>query len=191
MAALPVALLMQWFMFYFDQRLELQKSEIQNCIYSSLADIKMDSEWQFILKNLINSKKLNSEQCFKLATIIQNGCRRINIKPEYFLALMMVESEMNSKCVFMGARGICQVMDCTKMEAIGITQDYKWDDPIKNTLACILYLEYMRGQKHLANETDTLLFMQFYNRGPFWSKPNDKQGLQYRRKLIYWKEQIK
>jgi hypothetical protein len=32
MAALPVALLMQWFMFYFDQRLELQKSEIPNCI---------------------------------------------------------------------------------------------------------------------------------------------------------------
>lgn len=191
LAAAPMGCIVNRGADYIDKRLELQRSEIQNCIYSSLADLKTDTEWQFILKTLINSKKLNSEQCFKLASIIQNGCKRVRLSVETFLALMMVESEMDSKCLFKGAKGICQVMNVTQLESIGATSDYRWDDPVKNTLACLLYFEYIRSLPQYANETDELVLAASYNRGPFWKDLDDSLAKRYKRKVTYYKEQIR
>jgi len=146
-------------------------------------------EKDLVMKILINSRKLTADQIFELADIIPERCKALKIPTKGFLALMRTESDYNSNCIFMGAKGICQVMDITRAEAIGVTDNYKWNDPITNTLACLLYLEYIRSLPQYKS-ADFMDLARAYNRGPFHKDQRDTLAMRYQRKIEYYMSQM-
>jgi hypothetical protein len=164
---------------------EIIRSEVK----SILTTITVVVEKNLVIKTLIDSHRVNADACFQLAEIIPERCAKLNISVKGFLGLMRTESDYDTKCVFSGAKGICQVMDITQREAIGISKDYDWKDPVKNTITCLAYLEYMRGLPRFKNADEMKLF-RGYNRGPFHSNLEDNLAMQYHRKIEYYKSQL-
>lgn len=183
---------------YLETKLAIMLTEMKNDIRENtrmdmlgfMTEQRTNAEWQHILKILVDSKRLTADQCFKLATVIQDGCKRARIGNDTFLGLLMTESELDSKCVFQGAKGIAQVMDITKLEAIGVTPSYDWRDPVKNTTACLLYFEYMRTLPKFKDSTDEMEICRAYNRGPFHNNLHDAKAMQYERKIKYYRAQF-
>jgi hypothetical protein len=163
---------------------QLQK----DIIFTAIIDQRNNDEYFKILKVLISAKKINGETCFKLAGVLQDISKTTGLSPFLLLAIATAESDLNPKCIYVNAKGLFQTKSCVKQEVLDKVKDFKYTEPIDNTLLFGTYINWIKELPEFINSTDEVDLVLAYRWGPFADKKikQSKTSKNYINKVYYY-----